>query len=449
MTLNAIKANVLKLSVLTKVDKSWLSQLAWLFAGEGISRITRIVTAIVLSRFLTPLEFGLAALVLASDEFIRVFNRNGIGLKIIQAADSELDVTCQGVYKINWVLNIALALLQITLAAPIAAYFNYPELNIMLQVLAISYVIYPLAMVQVYRVQRRQDMRTTSLMFGLQVGLDNLLTAALVLMGFGVWSVIIPKVLVAPVWVYGYYHADSWRFNASRASMSIKQVWRFSRDVLAVEVLRTARLSWDRLLIGASLGIETLGIYFFAVNAGSGMALSLIKAFNTAVMPRICRSLRSNTRKKSDTVNNNHSLQRDCLSAIGFYSLFIVPLILAQLILAPWYVPLIFGEQWQSAITVLMILCGAMIFQGGIEACSQVLRAHNQTGLDLRITICVAAATLTAVIVGCQFSILWVAQLTLIAQITAFTALGAYLYLNESKEININNNKNNLIGAVS
>jgi len=397
----------MKLNAIKRLDKSWLSQLAWLFAGEGVSRVTRIVTAIVLSRFLTPLEFGLAAVVLASDEFIRVLNRNGIGIKIIQAAEEELDATCQGVYKINWALNITLAVLQVILAAPIATYFNYPELSTMLQVLAMSYLIYPLAMVQVYRVQRRQDMRTTSLVFGLQVGLDNLLTAALALMGFGVWSVIVPKVVVAPVWVYCYYQADSWRFNPKSAAMSVNQVWRFSRNVLAVEVLRTARLSWDRLLIGATLGIETLGIYFFAVNAGSGMALSLIKAFNTAVMPRLCRSLRGNDAALKNTV------QRDYWSAIGFYSLFIVPLILTQLIFAPWYVPVVFGEQWQSAIHILMILCGAMIFQGGIEVCSQVLRAHNQTGLDLRITMYVAAITLLAVIIGCQLSILWVAQLTL------------------------------------
>jgi len=437
----------MKLNAIKYFDKSWLSQLAWLFAGEGVSRVTRIVTAIVLSRFLTPLEFGLAALVLASDEFIRVFNRNGIGIKIIQAAEEELDATCQGVYKINWALNITLAVLQVILAAPIAAYFNYPELSTMLQVLAISYLIYPLAMVQVYRVQRRQDMRTTSLVFGLQVGLDNLLTAALVLMGFGVWSVIIPKVLVAPVWVYCYYRADNWRFNPNRAAMSVNQVWRFSRNVLAVEVLRTARLSWDRLLIGATLGIETLGIYFFAVNAGSGMALSLIKAFNTAVMPRICRSLRSNDAELKNT------LQRDYLSAIGFYSLFIVPIILAQLIFAPWYVPVVFGEQWQSAIHILMILCGAMVFQGGIEVCSQVLRAHNRTGLDLRITSCVAAITLLAVIIGCQLSILWVAQLTLLAQIIAFIAVCVYLYISARTNANDSNknknNKNTILGATS
>ena len=348
--------NAIKLTTLKKVDKTWLSQLAWLFAGEGVSRITRIVTAIVLSRFLTPLEFGLAALVLASDEFIRVFNRNGIGLKIIQASEEELDATCQGVYKINWSLNILLASLQVILAAPIAAYFNAPELSTLLQVLAISYLIYPLAMVQVYRVQRRQDMRTTSLAFGMQVGLDNLLTAVLIVLGCGVWSVIIPKIIVAPVWVAFYYRADDWRFNPQKAAMSVQQVWRFSRDVLAVELLRTARLSWDRLFVGAMLGIETLGLYFFAVNAGSGMAMSLIKAFNTAIMPRICHSLRGNAEQRS--------MQGDCLSAIGFYSLFIVPLILAQLIFAPWYVPIVFGEQWQSAIAVLMILCGAVIFQG-------------------------------------------------------------------------------------
>lgn len=383
-----------------------LPRLAWLFAGEGVSRITRLLTAIVLSRVLTPFEFGLAAIVLASDDIIRVFSRNGIGIKIIQASEEHLDKTCQGVYRINWGISLLLAAAQLALAGPIARYFDYPALQNMLMVLALVYLIYPLAMVHVYRVQRRQDMKTTATIYGAQVGADNLLTAALALSGLGVWAVIVPKVLVAPLWVWLYRRAEKWRFDVKQPSMSLHQIWHFSRDILLVELLKSLRSNVDRLLIGAILGVEALGIYFFAINAGSGMSFALIKAYNTAIMPQLCEAMRTTTAALTAYRN-----------ALIKFAVFIVPIITLQLALAPWYVPIVFGEQWHSAIPVLMLLCGAMIFAGMVEVATSALRAYNNTALDLRLSAITTGLYLCAVLLGSQFSVLMIAALIVASQL--------------------------------
>jgi len=392
-------------------------RIGWLIAGEGFARLTRLVTAIALARYLTPFEFGIAAIVVACSELIQVITRNGIGIRIIQASDEQLDPTCQGVYKINWGLSIGIAALQFAIAIPVASFFNYPDLANMLMVLSLTYLIYPFAMVQVYRVQRRQAMKTTSSIYATQVGTDNLLCALLAILGFGIWSIVIPKLVVAPLWVFCYRKVESWRFQLGAPSIGLNQVWQFSRDIFVVELLKTARANLDRLLIGTFLGVEALGIYHFAINAGSGMSMALISAYNTAVVPHLCQAekvVKAATEKFKE--------------ALKHFSVLIVPIIMVQLMLAPWYVPIVFGPQWVHAIPILMILCAAAILRGYSEVITAVLRVLNLTGFDLKLNAIFSLTYLLAVIASVQLNIMAVATAVLAVHVVIVPLIGFYVY---------------------
>lgn len=398
-------------------SKGLRKRIGWLIAGEGFARLTRLITAIALARYLSPFEFGIAAIVVACSELVQVITRNGIGIRIIQATDEALDATCQGVYKINWSISVCIAALQMAIAVPVANFFNYPDLAQMLIVLSLTYLIYPFAMVQVYLVQRRQAMKTTSSIYATQVGTDNLLCALLAILGFGIWAIVIPKIIVAPLWVWCYRRVESWRFSTKAAAMPFIEVWQFSRDIFLVEMLKTMRANLDRLLIGTFLGVEALGVYHFAINAGSGMSMALISAYNTAVVPHLCQA------KKAGSIATDKFKE-----AIKHFSCLIVPLLLIQLALAPWYVPIVFGEKWAHAIPILMILCGAAILRGYSEVITQILRVLNLTGFDLKLNAVFSLVYLLAVIITVQANILTVATGVLLVHIVIVPLIAWYAY---------------------
>jgi len=373
---------------------SFISRLAWLFAGEGTARVMRLFTAVILSRYLTPFEFGLAALILSFDEILRVLTRNGIvtrngiGQKIIQCKTSELDSVCQTVYRINWWLHIVLFTISLLAAKPMAIWFDYDQLQYLIPVVAITYLIYPFAMVQVNLVKRQQDMKSTGCIYGLQVGTDNVLAAILALSGFGIWAIVIPKIIVAPIWIIAYRRINQWRFNANAERAPLNQVWQFSIHIFLVELLRTTRQYADRILIGALLGVEILGIYFFAVSAGSGLSYALIKVFTTVVMPDLshrARKVMAQSHKGSQAVDWLELYESAFIRYLLIDLLIVVPIVLMQLVFAPVYVPVVFGQHWAHAIPVLMVLCGATIFQGMVDVGSQVFRASAQTHLDVQL----------------------------------------------------------------
>jgi len=363
--------------------KSFLQKLAWVMAGEGVIRITRLIAAIFLARYLSPSAFGMVAVVLTCDEIARVLTRNGIGQKIIHCRESELLGVCRKAYQLNWWVHSFIFVTLMVVSKPIANAFNQPDLQFMIMILALTYLIYPWSMVQVCLLQRKQKMKQISLYTAYQVGLDNLLTAVLVVEGVGVWSVIIPKLIVAPIWVYLYRKASSWRYSHfTQASVYQWSEFReYSLPIFAVELLKTLRQYLDRLFVAAIFGLDVLGLYYFAINAGSGLSLALIKAYITVVFPDMCTKIRA----VNKLVNSTNKLWSGFYyQANKRYLQFVVPIIALQFILAPYYVPIVFGQQWIPAITILMVLCTASVFQGFSEISSQALRSFDETKHDFK-----------------------------------------------------------------
>ena len=57
---------------------------------------------------------------------------------------------------------------------------------------------------------------------------------------------------------------------------------------LGIEVMTTLQANIDNLIVGSILGVEALGLYYFAFNAGLGVSLGLVNSFGTAVFPHLC-----------------------------------------------------------------------------------------------------------------------------------------------------------------
>lgn len=376
-----------------------MRNLGWLGISEVIVRVTRLLTAIVLARLLDPLTFGLAALVLTINELIRVFSRNGIGAKIVQCDDNQLEKICNTAYRLNFLFCLILFLLQCGLAYPLANWYQMPELIPMLQILSLTYLLIPFAMVHAALVKRQQNLKSVAMIDGGQVAVDNILTALLAIIGFGAWAIVLPKFLTAPIWVIGYRRAVAWSPSGRIFSFTLwREVLEFGRYFLSIEVLKTARLNLDNMIIGRLLGMEALGIYFFARNAGLGFSLTLINAVNSALYPNLCE-VRSSLLVLKARFNSN----------VKRIILIVFPLLIAQASLAFWYVPIVFGEQWVHAIPVLSLLCLSAIPRALSESASALMLATNQIRGDFLWNIAFTFGFIASVSVAASTSILAVA----------------------------------------
>lgn len=403
---------------LKKTDRL-LGNMGWMGLAELMSRVSRLAVAVVMARCLGAEEYGVVAIALTTAELVNVLTRNGIGARIVLAEEGELAWVCNHAYRLNQKVCLALCLLQCALAWPIARFYQSPELTGLILALAGSYLIYPYAMVQVYRVQRANRMRLTGLASGGQVTLDNLLCAGLAWLGFGVWSVVLPKLAVAPLWVLLFRRIEPWRpdphwLAAEKPNKAAqKSALNFSSHILATEILKTLRGNLDKLLIGRLLGLEALGLYYFAVNAGMGLSLSLVTAFNTAVYPHLCSLRRS--------ASAFWSAYRRSLRLVGASAWLVLS---CQALAAPWYVPWVFGQQWLPALPLVTLLILSALPRPLAETAGQMLRAAELPSLDLRWNLALTLLCLAGTLLAVPYGLPAVALATLIVH---WSAIPLYL----------------------
>ncbi len=409
-------------------ESVFLKNLGWLGISEAFVRVTRLVTAIILARFMDPLLFGLAALVLTINELVRVFNRNGIGAKIVQCSDDELTTICNTAYRLNFIFCICLFVLQCALAYPLAEFYQSPELIPMLQVLSLTYLLMPFGMVQASLIQREQRLKTAAMIDGGQVGIDNIITSLLAIAGFGAWAIVLPKFLTSPIWVFGYRKAIYWRPSGSFLTFGLwRDVLEFGRYYLSIEVLKTARLNLDNMIIGRLLGMEALGLYYFARNAGLGFSLTLINAINSALYPNLC-----------EVRNDRRELKKRFTKNLKHIALIATPLINLQAGLAFIYVPIVFGEQWIEAVPVLTLLCLSALPRPLAESASALVLATGRISIDFNWNVIMTALFVVSVYTASQFNLFTVASTVLIIYALTHPLYLAYVWkriFNETENI--------------
>jgi O-antigen/teichoic acid export membrane protein len=363
--------------------------IGWIAVAEVVSRTGRIVAAIVLARTLDAVAFGVAALALTVFELVRLFCENGIGASVVRAAEAEVDAVANTAYRLMWRVCLGLAASQTAIGAVIAWHYAQPQAGAMIALLSGVYLIMPFGVVHAYILQRREQFKHLAAVACAQTTADHLLTAAFALSGFGAWAIVLPKLLTAPIWLVGIRHRRPWKRQPTAGVIPLRTMGAFALPVLGAEIATAARDNADKLIVSAMLGIEALGIYYFAFNAGLGLSSALNRAVNGALYPHLCRAREAGTDLRR--VFDRLVLRGGPLLAAVY---------VAQAGAALVYVPVLFGHDWAFAAPVVAVFCLAGPARLAVDAARALCRAAGRSGLEMQIATTFALVTSAGLAAG-------------------------------------------------
>lgn len=324
----------------------FVRNVGWLGLAGLINRIFRLCSTLILPRFLSGHDYGLAALVITTYEFTSVFTRVGVGAKLIQVESDRLEIFCKTAYWLNWMIFILMFFIQCIAAFPIAWFYKDNALIMPICVMSLIFLSSPLGRVQAALTMREKQLKVTAFKQAVVSFVSNVATVLLAISGAGMWAVVLPRVISAPVETLIYLYSHPWRNSGPFTLKHSKEILSFGSNYLGIGLMRTLKDNLDYLLVGRFLGVEALGVYFFAFNSGIGISLSIIKSITTALYPQLCGARESLS-----------SLKETYYKSLKTISLIIIPLVVLQSSLAPTYVPLVFGEKWIPAIPILILVC--------------------------------------------------------------------------------------------
>ncbi|MDW3224379.1 MAG: oligosaccharide flippase family protein [Paracoccaceae bacterium] len=389
----------------------FVGQLLSYAASEVAGKASRLVVVVVVARMMDAEAIGIAAAALAAGDILKSFTENGAGQRIILAAEDTLAQTCNTAHRIFWGWCLGLFIIQSAIAAKLLI-SGYETSGWLLAILALEYLFMPAGLVQAALAMREGKLHQTAVISGAQVVGANLTTAALALLWASPFAMIVPRVIAAPVWLVLMRRLRPWHARPDQGFCRVAPFWSYGWAVVGIEVVKVARLQADKLVVGALLGAEVLGYYFMAFNAGLGLATSFAQAFSVVLFPYLCAA--------QDRLGALRDGLANCI-------LLLAPIVVLQALLAPFYVPLLLGPDWQAVSHVVSVLCLAALPAVLWSATSGWCRAEGRPATELGVNcLLTASLTLNAAVLA-PFGLMAVASGYLV--ISTVIMLGASLWL--------------------
>lgn len=375
-------------------------------ASELATKLSRLGVVVVVACTLDVTEIGLAAAALAMADMLKSLTENGIGQKLIAAPGADLAAMCNRAHGLFWVWCSGLFAVQAALALGIWLITGNSMLALLVLVLAGEYLFMPGGLVQSALAVRAGRLKHTAAIAGGQAVIANLMSVALALVWPTALVLVLPRLLTAPFWLISMRRLHPWQADQSAGKAPIAPFIRFGWAVLGTELVKAARLHADKLIVGALLGPQVLGLYFMAFNAGLSLATSFSTAFAAVLFPHLCAS------------TDRAAAMRQALAvSLGL----VAPAVIAQALLAPWYVPILLGAEWQALAEPVSILCLVAIPTMLWTAAAGWMRAENRPARELIATAILTLALMANTVVAAPFGLTAIAWGYLgVASVTMF-----------------------------
>lgn len=373
------------------------SGLAWKVTSQVFRQASRIVVVVILARLLTPHDYGIAAMVLVFASLVLIFADLALGAALVQRRElTEEDRST--VFWMSVVTGTGFMLLGIAASWPIAAFYGEPQVQPLFAVLSLSFLITALGTTQSALLNREMHFRSLELrmMAGTIVG--GIAGVVVALAGYGPWAIIAQQLAIACVSTLLLWTFSPWRPRLRFSAASLRDLGGFSANVFGTRLLFYLNRNLDNLLIGRFIGAAALGAYAIAYNVMLLPLTRLTQPVVEVLFPAFSRIQDDRPRMAGMWLRANR--------LIGAIT---IPTMVGLMIVAPEFVVVLFGKQWESAIPVIQILAWVGLLQSLQRLNSSVLQATDHASTLLRYSVIVLVASAIAFVGGLHWGIVGVA----------------------------------------
>jgi len=345
---------------------------------------------LVLTRLLTPSDFGLMAMINVVLGLCSLFGDAGISSFIIHKQE-ELRDTISSIFWINVSLALGLCGLLWIATPTIAQYFGEREIGMLLPLAAPILLLNSLG--QPFQGLLEKDLRF-ALLARLEIGstvfgvLGAIVLAAL---GFGAVSFIGGAYANLGARTAGLVWAGRklWRPRfPTIAGTDCQALW-FGFRLLGQRVANYGAANVDFFLIGSFLGAQPLGYYTLAYNIANLPSTRVNAVVSRVLFPTFARIQDDLTR-----------LRRGYLRMQELTALVNFPLLFGMVVVAPLAIPLLFGASWQPTVPLLQILSVVGIGRAVSGTIGPLLLARGRTDLGLKWSLMIVAIQVPGLLAG-------------------------------------------------
>jgi O-antigen/teichoic acid export membrane protein len=316
----------------------------WLLLRRFAANAIRLAAVAVLARHLSAAEFGVVALAEVVLQFIVLTSETGVGTYVIYDRSSRAEERTHSAFWLGVVVTVAQMLVFIVVAPLVARYYAQPVLFSVLLFLAAAFAVRQLSVVPDALTRKRLDYRPLVVRDTACDVLSASLSVALALGGYGVWSLVLPSVLIEPVRLVAVFSIARWRPRLRFGTGDWPTIGRYSFHVMGTNLLNLVANDGDTLLVGKVLGSRALGFYDLAWQLSNVVSKNITAVVGTVAMPALAMLDRDYERLRAA-----YCRMLRLLAVVSF------PILVGMFVLAGDLVSLIYGPGWEPVILLLRV----------------------------------------------------------------------------------------------
>ena len=339
----------------------------WSFGGGLGQAVLGIASIVLLSRLLTPAEFGAATAAALVVGLAAVLSQVGVGPALVQRkvlADHEISAAF--VFSVG--LSACLAVLLFLLAPLFNVLVGLPPESSLLRLLSVSLLLLGLAAVPTGLLQRQLRFRAMTVVDLLAAGPGAIgVSLVLAVLGFGAYALVWGSIASALVTAVGY----GCLARPPLRAVGPASVWRSVRPLLGFgsaysvsQLGNWVALNADNVVTANLLGPGPLGVYSRAYRLLSEPANVIGGAADKVLFPALAK-----------VRGDDKRLRNGYLRATSLVALVAGPLSVLLFVLAPELVLVLMGDGWSEVVLPLQVFALVLVPRASYKISGSLTRA--------------------------------------------------------------------------
>lgn len=370
----------------------------WLLVRQVVTNILRIVELALVARNVAPSDFGVVALASVLLQVLTLVAEAGITTYVIYYRGDDWREEARSAFWMNLAVTLGQVALCLAAAHLVGAFFAEGDLVPVFLALVAVFFIRQAGVVQDALLRRQLRYRWLALRDITVVGGASALAVALALSGFGVWSLVLPELLLAPVGVAAATKGASWLPGRRLLVARWPRIFRYSKHLMVSNILQIVINDGDTLVVGRVLGSRQLGFYNLAWQLSNFVGRTVTSVVSDVSLPALAEAAR-----RGRPLGPVYLRLAVLLAVIG------QPLLGLLFAFAPSVVDLLYGPRYDPVAVLLRVLLVFTAIRVFTTATGTAFNVAGRPDLSLKANAATVPFYISAIAIGSAWGALGVA----------------------------------------
>ncbi|MFL2132962.1 lipopolysaccharide biosynthesis protein [Desemzia sp. FAM 24101] len=356
--------------------------------GKYSNVVIQLVVTAILSRILTPQEYGIVAVVNVFLIFFQMLADFGIGPAIIQNK-TLTKYEINSIFGFSIYLALFLGIVFVFLGYPISIFYSNQVYIPISMVLAVCLFFYGVLVVPQSILLREKKFSTVNMVTILANVASGVVSIVLAFNGFSYYALIISNTVKAALLFVVFYFKTDINPQFKLDTSPLKKIFSFSKNQFLFNFINYFSRNLDSMLIGRYFSASALAFYDKAYQVSLYPNQILTNVISPVIQP-----IMSEYETDLQKIKTVYLKITTILASIG------LPLSVFLFFNASEIILFLFGDQWSGSVLPFQILAVSVWVQMISSSTGAIFQSANRTDLLLLSGILSAIVTVSAIFIG-------------------------------------------------